>query len=101
MRFELSDRSSAGKGARAKVVARALGETAPLLLIGMVAFVVDVPGTLSDPSTVLPVQIFMWADAPERGWVERTSAAIMLLLGFLILMNAVAVLLRKKFERRW
>ena len=82
-------------------LARALGETAPLLLIGMVAFVVDVPGTLSDPSTVLPVQIFMWADAPERGWIERTSAAIMLLLGFLILMNAVAVLLRKKFERRW
>ncbi|MEI7610937.1 MAG: phosphate ABC transporter, permease protein PstA, partial [Rhodospirillaceae bacterium] len=69
--------------------------------IGMVAFVVDVPGSLSDPSTVLPVQIFMWADAPERGWIERTSAAIMLLLGFLILMNAVAVFLRKKFERRW
>ena len=82
-------------------LARALGETAPLLLIGMVAFVVDVPGSLSDPSTVLPVQIFMWADAPERGWIERTSAAIMLLLGFLILMNAVAVFLRKKFERRW
>ncbi len=82
-------------------LARALGETAPLLLIGMVAFVVNVPAALSDPSTVLPVQIFMWADAPERGWTERTSAAIMLLLGFLILMNALAVLLRKKFERRW
>ena len=82
-------------------LARALGETAPLLLIGMVAFVVDVPGSFSDPSTVLPVQIFMWADAPERGWIERTSAAIMLLLGFLILMNAFAVFLRRKFERRW
>ncbi len=82
-------------------LARALGETAPLLLIGMVAFVVDVPGSLSAPSTVLPVQIFMWSDAPERGWIERTSAAIMLLLGFLIVMNTVAVFLRKKFERRW
>jgi phosphate transport system permease protein len=82
-------------------LSRALGETAPLLLIGMVAFVVDVPGALSDPSSVLPVQIFMWADSPERGWVERTSAAIMLLLLLLILMNAFAVFLRKKFERRW
>ena len=82
-------------------LARALGETAPLLLIGMVAFVVDVPGTLSDPATVLPVQIFMWSDGSERGWIERTSAAIMLLLGFLIIMNAIAVYLRKKFERRW
>ena len=82
-------------------LARALGETAPLLLIGMVAFVVDVPGSFSDPSTVLPVQIYMWSGAPERGWIERTSAAIMLLLAFLIAMNAVAVFLRKKFERRW
>ena len=82
-------------------LARALGETAPLLLIGMVAFVVDVPSSLSEPSTVLPVQIFMWAGSPERGWIERTSAAIMLLLAFLILMNAVAIFLRKKFERRW
>ncbi len=82
-------------------LARALGETAPLLLIGMVAFVVDVPGTLSDPATVLPVQIYMWAGSPERGWIERTSAAIMLLLAFLIIMNAIAVYLRKRFERRW
>ncbi len=82
-------------------LARALGETAPLLLIGMVAFVVDVPTTLSDPATVLPVQIFMWADGPERGWIERTSAAIMLLLAFLIAMNAIAVYLRRTFERRW
>ncbi|MEI6986860.1 MAG: phosphate ABC transporter permease PstA [Rhodospirillaceae bacterium] len=82
-------------------LARALGETAPLLLIGMVAFVVDVPASLSDPSTVLPVQIYMWSGASERGWIERTSAAIMLLLLVLIVMNAVAVFLRKKFERRW
>ena len=82
-------------------LARALGETAPLLLIGMVAFVVDVPHAVSDPSTVLPVQIYMWSGAPERGWIERTSAAIMLLLGFLIIMNAVAVFLRRRFERRW
>ncbi len=82
-------------------LARAVGETAPLLLVGMVAFIVDVPGSFSDPATVLPVQIFMWADGPERGWIERTSAAILLLLLFLIVMNAIAVTLRKKFERRW
>jgi phosphate transport system permease protein len=82
-------------------LARALGETAPLLLIGMVAFIVDVPATLADPATVLPVQIFMWSDSPERGWVERTSAAILLLLLVLIVMNALAVYLRRKFERRW
>jgi phosphate transport system permease protein len=82
-------------------MAQALGETAPLLMIGMVAFIVDVPGGLTDPSTVLPVQIYLWADSPERAFVERTSAAIMVLLAFLILMNAIAVLLRRKFERRW
>ncbi len=82
-------------------MAQALGESAPLLMIGMVAFIVDVPGSVLDPSTVLPVQIFLWADAPERAFVERTSAAIMVLLAFLIAMNAVAVLLRKHFERRW
>jgi len=82
-------------------MAQALGETAPLLMIGMVAFIVDVPGGVFDPSTVLPVQIFLWADSPERAFVERTSAAIMVLLGFLILMNAAAVILRKRFERRW
>ena len=80
---------------------QALGETAPLLMIGMIAFIVDVPGGATDPATVLPVQIFLWADSPERGFVERTSAAIMLLLAFLITMNLTAVLLRKKFERRW
>jgi phosphate transport system permease protein len=82
-------------------MAQALGETAPLLMIGMVAFIVDVPGSFTDPATVLPVQIYLWADAPERAFVERTSAAIMVLLAFLISMNAVAVFLRKKFERRW
>jgi phosphate transport system permease protein len=82
-------------------MAQALGETAPLLMIGMVAFVVDLPGGVFDPSTVLPVQIFLWADSPERAFVEKTSAAIMVLLAFLITMNALAVYLRKKFERRW
>ena len=82
-------------------MARALGETAPLLMIGMVAFIVDIPAGITDPSTALPVQIFLWADSPERAFVERTSAAIMVLLVFLITMNAVAVFLRTKFERRW
>jgi phosphate transport system permease protein len=82
-------------------MAQALGETAPLLMIGMVAFIVDIPSGVFDPSTVLPVQIFLWADAPERGFLERTSAAIMVLLAFLIVMNALAIVLRKRFERRW
>ena len=82
-------------------MARALGETAPLLMIGMVAFIVDIPGGFTDPSTALPVQIFLWADSPERAFVEKTSAAIMVLLAFLIVMNAAAVILRKRFERRW
>jgi phosphate transport system permease protein len=82
-------------------MAQALGESAPLLMIGMVAFVVDIPNGPLDPATVLPVQIFLWADSPERAFVERTSAAIMVLLAFLVFMNAAAVWLRKKFERRW
>jgi len=82
-------------------MAQALGETAPLLMIGMVAFIVDIPGSVTDPATVLPVQVFLWADSPERAFVARTSAAIMVLLTFLIFMNALAVVLRKKFERRW
>ncbi|WP_299440581.1 phosphate ABC transporter permease PstA [uncultured Rhodospira sp.] len=82
-------------------MAQALGETAPLLMIGMVAFVVDIPSSPLDAATALPVQIYLWSDSPERGFTERTSAAIMCLLGFLILMNAAAVLLRKRFERRW
>ena len=82
-------------------MAQALGETAPLLMIGMVAFIVDIPHGFLDPATVLPVQIYLWADSPERAFVERTSAAILVLLVFLIIMNATAVLLRKRFERRW
>jgi len=82
-------------------MAQALGETAPLLMIGMVAFIVDIPSGLMDPATVLPVQIFLWSDSPERAFVERTSGAIMVLLTFLVLMNALAVLLRRHFERRW
>ena len=82
-------------------MARALGETAPLLMIGMVAFIVDVPGSITDASTVLPVQVYLWADSPERAFVEKTSGAVIVLLSFLILMNAAAVLLRKRLERRW
>lgn len=82
-------------------MARALGETAPLLMIGMVAFIVDIPGGFTDPATALPVQIFLWADSPERGFMEKTSAATMILLAFLITMNATAIILRKKFEKRW
>lgn len=82
-------------------MAQALGETAPLLMIGMVAFIVDVPGSVTDPGTVLPVQIFMWADFAERMFVQKTSAAIIVLLGFLITMNALAILIRNKLARRW
>ena len=82
-------------------MAQALGETAPLLMIGMVAFIVDIPNSVMDPGTVLPVQIFMWADFAERMFIQKTSAAIIVLLGFLISMNAMAVYLRKKLERRW
>ena len=82
-------------------MARALGESAPLLMIGMVAFIVDIPKGFLEPATVLPVQIYLWADSPERAFVQRTSAAIMVLLAFLIVMNAAAVYLRNRFERRW
>ncbi len=82
-------------------MAQALGETAPLLMIGMVAFIVDIPGGITDPATVLPVQIYIWADSPERAFVAKTSAAILVLLAFLVLMNALAVVMRKRFERRW
>lgn len=82
-------------------MAQALGETAPLLMIGMVAFIVDIPASPLDPSAVLPVQIFLWADSAERAFVERTSAAILVLLAFLITMNAVAVWLRYRTTRRW
>jgi len=82
-------------------IARALGETAPLLMIGMVAFIVDIPSGFTDPATALPVQIFLWADSPERGFVERTSAAIIVLLALLVVINSLAVILRNRFERRW
>ncbi|MCZ7564392.1 MAG: phosphate ABC transporter permease PstA [Burkholderiales bacterium] len=82
-------------------MAQALGETAPLLMIGMVAFIADIPKGIFDPATALPVQIYLWADSPERAFVERTSAAIIVLLAFLAVMNAVAVVLRRRFERRW
>jgi phosphate transport system permease protein len=82
-------------------MSRALGETAPLLMIGMVAFIVDIPSGFSDPATALPVQIFLWADSPERAFAERTSAAIIVLLGFLLLMNLAAIILRKKVDRQW
>ncbi len=81
-------------------MAQALGESAPLLMIGMVAFIMDTPAGVTDPATVLPVQIYLWADSPERGFTEKTSAAIMVLMGFLILMNALAVYLRRRFERK-
>ncbi len=82
-------------------MAQALGETAPLLMIGMVAFIVDIPGAVSSPATVLPVQIFLWADAPERAFEEKTAAAIIVLLAFLIVMNLLAVFLRRRFEHQW
>ena len=82
-------------------MAQALGETAPLLMIGMVAFVADIPDGFTSPATALPVQVFLWAESPERGFVEKTSAAIMVLLAFLAVMNATAIYLRNKFEMKW
>ena len=82
-------------------LARALGETAPLLLIGMNAFITSAASTPFDPATALPTQIFIWADSPERGFVSRTSAAILVLLAFLMAMNAIAIYLRSRFERKW
>ncbi|QHQ37383.1 phosphate ABC transporter permease PstA [Algicella marina] len=82
-------------------MAQALGETAPLIMIGMVAFIVDIPTGITDSATVLPVQVFRWSDFPERAFEARTGAAICVLLLFLVVMNALAVFLRKRFERRW
>ena len=82
-------------------LARAFGESAPLLLIGMVAFIVDIPSTFTDPATALPVQIYIWADSPERAFVAKTSAATLILIGLLILINLAAVLLRKRYEVKW
>lgn len=82
-------------------MARAIGETAPLLLIGMVAFIADVPRGFKDPATVMPVQIFLWAGSPERGFAEKTASAILVLIVILLLLNALAIWLRRKYERRW
>jgi phosphate transport system permease protein len=82
-------------------MARALGETAPLLMIGMVAFIADSPSSFTDPATSMPVQIFLWSDSPEKAFAEKTAGAIIVLITFLILMNLSAVLLRKKFEKKW
>ena len=82
-------------------MSQALGETAPLLMIGMVAFIVETPVNVFDPATVLPVQIFLWFDSPERGFIERTAAAILILLGLLVMMHILTIFLRKKFERKW
>ena len=82
-------------------MARALGETAPLLMIGMRAFIASPPGSITQPASVLPVQIFLWSDEVDRGFVEKTSAAIIVLLIFMLLMNGLAIYLRNKFERRW
>lgn len=82
-------------------MARALGETAPLLMIGMVAFIADIPNSILKPATALPVQIFLWADSPERGFLEKTSAAIIILIAFLIAMNLIAILLRNKYSQRF
>ena len=82
-------------------LARALGETAPLLMIGMRAFIATPPGGIADPATVLPVQIFLWSDEVDRAFVEKTSAAIIVLLIFMLLMNGLAIYLRNRFERQW
>ena len=82
-------------------LAHALGETAPLLLIGMNAFITSPPGGILDASTTLPTQIFIWADSPERGFVSRTSAGILVLLAFLLVMNGLAIYLRRRLERTW
>ena len=82
-------------------MSRALGESAPLLLIGMVAFIVDIPGSFTDSATVLPVQIYLWKSTAARGFVELTAAGVIVLLTFLILMNALAIYVRNKFEKKW
>ncbi len=82
-------------------MARAIGETAPLLMIGMLAFIVEAPDNIFDPASVLPVQIFLWAESPERGFEEKTAAAIIVLLAFLLVMNLTAIILRKKLEKKW
>jgi phosphate transport system permease protein len=82
-------------------ISRALGETAPLLMIGMVAFVADVPNVPKDPTSVMPVLIYLWSDSPEPGFQEKTAGAIIVLLFFLVMFNSLAIFLRNKFERKW
>ena len=82
-------------------MAQALGETAPLLMIGMVAFIIETPDSFTSAATAMPVQIFMWSDSAERAFYERSSLAILFLVGFLITMNSLAVILRRKFEKKW
>lgn len=82
-------------------VARAIGETAPLLMIGMVAFVADLPRHPMDPATAMPVQIYLWASSPELGFIEKTSAGIIILLAMLMVLNAVAITIRNRYELRW
>ena len=82
-------------------LARAFGESAPLLLIGMVAFIVDIPGSITDPATALPVQVYLWADSPERAFVAKTSAATLVLILLLVLINLAAVIMRKRYELKW
>jgi phosphate transport system permease protein len=82
-------------------MAHALGETAPLLMIGMIAFVVDIPSSFTEAATALPVQIYLWSDLPEAAFKAKTAAAIIVLLVFLFLMNGLAIWIRRKFERRW
>jgi phosphate transport system permease protein len=82
-------------------IARAIGETAPLIMIGMVAFIADVPTDIFSPATVMPVQVYLWSNNPGLGFVEKTSAAIVFLLIFLVLINSIAIYIRKKFEQRW
>lgn len=82
-------------------IARAIGETAPLIIVGMIAFVPDPATSISQAATVLPAQIFTWAGMPEKAYLERTAAAIVVLLAVLLSLNAVAIYLRKKFERKW
>ncbi|WP_017428953.1 phosphate ABC transporter permease PstA [Vreelandella jeotgali] len=82
-------------------LAQAMGETAPLIIIGMVAFIPDIGGSITEAATVMPAQIFTWAGEPDRAFIEKTSGGILVLLAVLITMNATAVVLRRRFERRW
>lgn len=82
-------------------IARSLGETAPLLMIGMVAFIVDIPTGILEPATTMPVQIFLWADNPQAAFAEKTAGCIVVLLMVLLALNSMAIYIRRRFERRW